>query len=172
MKQPCSILCGLLILCSLAACMAIGPTPTAVPTATAVPTPTAVPTATEEARCYAECISGLHIELDGATTPEYELELTWEGGHTDRVRCAYGGVQAEECSEPCNSMSCYGTFGDRGARWAGWLGGPNIVTVTVTWDGNQIAERIEPNYEEFYACGDKPPPCYSASVTITLPESP
>lgn len=163
MKQPCSLLCGLIIFLSLAACTVIGPTPTAVPTATAVPTPIA------EEVCGAECISSLHIKLDGAVPQEFELELTWGGGHTDRVRCVDGETQAEECGQNCVQIRCRGTAGDPAASWYGWLGAPNSVTVTVTWDGNQIVEHIEPNYGEVVVCDYL---CYDADVTITLPESP
>jgi hypothetical protein len=151
MKQPYSLLCGLIIFLSLAACTAIGPRATEVPTV-------------EEPMCITGCVDSLWIRLDGAVPQEFELRLAKGYGIIGRVRCVDG--QAIECWEGgmhgCAMLGCL----VKGVRYFRKL---NSFDVTVTWDGNQIVEHIEPNYEEFSVCGNV---CYGADVTISLPESP
>jgi len=128
----------------------------------------------EDARCYAECIGGLYILLDGAVPQEFALELTTEAGPVGRVRCvdgqvtecwAYGRDDYGYCSD---FFLCYTTAGHQAVGWM--RDEPHNFDVTVTWDGNQIVEHIEPKYREVVDCLGQT--CYNAGVTITLPESP
>jgi hypothetical protein len=153
MKRQCSILCGLIVVCSLVACTAIGPRATEVPTV-------------EEPRCLAECVDLLEIWLEGAVPQEFVLTLTVGAGlEVGRVRCVDG--QAIECWERGRHGCTYFGCLVKGARW---YGAPDNVDVTVTWDGNQIVEHIEPNYRRIVDCFGQT--CYDAEVTITLPQSP
>jgi hypothetical protein len=133
-----------------------------------VPTAAEVRTIEEEG-CYTECVDALWILLDGAVPQEFELELATEAGPVGRVRCVDG--QATECwaygRHGCSiELGCLGPPNHQGI---GWHGEPDNFDVTVTWDGNQIVEHIEPNYGEVVVCDHV---CIVADVTITIPESP
>lgn len=161
MKRQCSILCGLIALLSLAACTAREPGAVIVVETVEVE---------GEPRCYVECVDSLQISLDGAVPQEFVLTLTLGAGPVGRVRCVNG--HATECwaygRSGCSPyLSCFGTAGH---QTVGWLGEPSNFDVTVTWDGNEIVEHIEPNYRAVVDCLGQT--CYSAKVTITLPESP
>lgn len=172
MKQPCSILCGLIISLSLAACTATGPTATEVPTATEAPTATPRAIVEGEVEGGNQCLDSLTIGLYGAVPQDYELNLVFPAGEVAGVHCVDGqteerwvyGMPVRE--EGQNSIFCNGPNAFDSVNF---FGTPSSLTVTLTWDDSQIVQHFEPTYEEYWGCDG---PCYSGAISVTIPISP
>jgi hypothetical protein len=163
---------GLLAAFLLAGCLSPSPTATENPTATASPTARALPTARERECPMMTCNDTLGLYLVGLRSDDFTLTATAPDGTSVHVHCvdyigqsgAWPGQARAECGRTAGLRPQSILFLDFT---------PEIVTVTLAWDGNEIFQELEPEYDLYQPGGpDCPPTCRVGSAVLNVLKSP
>jgi hypothetical protein len=99
------------------------------------------------------CYSGLTIQLQGTIPEAFAVEVSIPGDEPVRVECPQGG-------DPLYCESDRLFLAERT---------PEVLTVRVSWEDNDVVASFQPNYETVRPNGpDCPPECRQAEVTLDL----
>ena len=157
---------GLLAAFLVAGCLSPSPTAPRSPTARAIPT-------TRERECpMLICNDALALYLVGIRSDDYTLTATAPDGTSVQVLCVDGigqsGARAGRARAECGR-----TAGMRPRSVLFLDLTPEVVTVTLAWDGNEISQKLEPEYDLYQPGGpDCPPMCRVGSAVLNVPKSP
>jgi hypothetical protein len=169
---------GLLTAFLLAGCLSPSPTVTDIPTATESPkatespTATAIPTVRERECPKIICFDMLGVYLVGIRSDDYTLTAVAPDGTSVQVRCVdeigQSGARAGQARAECGRTSGIRPYTILFLDFT-----PEIVTVTLAWDGNEISQKLEPEYDLYQPGGpDCPPTCRVGSAVLNLLKSP
>jgi hypothetical protein len=163
---------GLLAAFLLAGCRSPSPTVTEISIATEIPTAGATPTARERECPTMMCIDTLGVYLVGFRSDDFTLTATTPDGTRVQVRCVdYTGQSGGSLGRV--RVECGGNAGLRPRSVVFFGFTPEILTVTLTWDGNEISQEFEPEYNLYQPAGpDCPPTCRTGGVVLNVLESP
>jgi hypothetical protein len=123
------------------------------------------PTQAVVATCtLAGCGFGLEVVFEGAIPDDYTLAAATPEGETLTVRCLDGVGQYPDNYFPRNR---YGVCTPTGVNFLEFA--PDLLTITVTWDGQSVTQDFQPVYEVQHPNGPAcSPACRVGQVTLAL----
>ena len=113
-----------------------------------------------------DCGTTLTVALDGALPSDFVLDAITPDGKVMNVKCVDGkGEYSPDHFQDMSYLEC------RPERVDFINFSPNEVTITISWDDNQVSRSFSPEYRVFYPNGsDCPPECLVGRITFTVPE--
>jgi hypothetical protein len=113
-----------------------------------------------------DCGTTLTVALSGAVPDDFVLDAETPDGKVKSVKCV--GGKGEYSPDHFQDMSYLECSPER-VDFVNFS--PNEVTITISWDNNEVSQFFTPDYRVFYPNGsDCPPECLVGRITFTVPE--
>ncbi len=110
------------------------------------------------------CGFSLQVELAGSLPPDFILSAAGSTGESASVHCVNGTLVYDAAT--------FGSSGMCSQSRVTFLGfAPEQATLTVQWDGGQVSQSFQPDYETFRPNGPLcEPECQTTTIIFVIPD--